>query len=42
MPSSLQVWLEDGRPYVFPGAGHFLNLDQPDAFDAMISESLAL
>jgi pimeloyl-ACP methyl ester carboxylesterase len=33
---------EDGRPYVFPGAGHFLNLDQPDAFDAMIAESLTL
>jgi 3-oxoadipate enol-lactonase len=33
---------KDGRPYVFPGAGHFLNLDQPDEFDAMISESLVL
>lgn len=33
---------EDGRPYVFAGAGHFLNLDQPEAFDAMISESLTL
>ena len=32
----------DGRPYVFAGAGHFLNLDQPDEFDAMIAESLAL
>ena len=32
----------DGRPYVFPGAGHFPNLDQPEAFDAMISESLSL
>ena len=32
----------DGRPYVFSGAGHFLNLDQPDAFDAMIAESLVL
>ena len=30
----------DGRPYVFAGAGHFLNLDQPDEFDAMIAESL--
>jgi pimeloyl-ACP methyl ester carboxylesterase len=33
---------EDGRPYVFAGAGHFLNLDQPAEFDAMISESLTL
>ena len=33
---------EDGRPYVFAGAGHFLNLDQPEEFDAMISESLTL
>ena len=32
----------DGRPYVFAGAGHFLNLDQPDEFDAMIAESLGL
>ena len=32
----------DGRPYVFAGAGHFLNLDQPDEFDAMIAESLTL
>jgi pimeloyl-ACP methyl ester carboxylesterase len=32
----------DGRPYVFAGAGHFLNLDQPDEFDAMIRESLTL
>jgi pimeloyl-ACP methyl ester carboxylesterase len=33
---------QDGRPYVFPGAGHFPNLDQPEAFDAMIAESLNL
>ena len=38
----LAALAEDGRPYVFPGAGHFLNLDQPEAFDAMISESLGL
>lgn len=38
----LAALAEDGRPYVFPGAGHFLNLDQPEAFDAMIAESLTL
>jgi pimeloyl-ACP methyl ester carboxylesterase len=38
----LAALAEDGRPYVFPGAGHFLNLDQPEAFDAMIAESLVL
>jgi pimeloyl-ACP methyl ester carboxylesterase len=32
----------DGRPYVFAGAGHFLNLDQPEAFDAMIRDELGL
>jgi pimeloyl-ACP methyl ester carboxylesterase len=32
----------DGRPYVFPGAGHFPNLDQPEEFNAMIAESLSL
>jgi pimeloyl-ACP methyl ester carboxylesterase len=31
----------DGRPYVFPHAGHFLNLDRPDEFDAMIAETIA-
>ena len=38
----LAALAEDGRPYVFPGAGHFLNLDQPEAFAAMIAESLVL
>lgn len=38
----LAALAEDGRPYVFAGAGHFLNLDQPEAFDEMISESLGL
>jgi pimeloyl-ACP methyl ester carboxylesterase len=38
----LAALAQDGRPYVFSGAGHFLNLDQPEAFEAMISESLVL
>lgn len=31
----------NGRAEVFPGAGHFINLDDPDAFDAMIERVLA-
>jgi 3-oxoadipate enol-lactonase len=31
----------NGRAEVFPGAGHFINLDDPDGFDAMIERVLA-
>jgi len=31
---------QDGRAVVFEGAGHFMSLDRPDEFDAVVAEML--